>query len=270
MSQKECSPMKFLNFRYGLALRQQRSLMLTMLVCTLWISAGLAQQTSPPQPLPQGGSNASAPVSQSEPPRPDWLPKEAVWVGAAWSVPEPLPSQWESFFAWTLHLDEQADLHDKAGKDGSWLRNHLEETIGLTPAEVDLVRDAAQRNQAETKAYNENIFAVIKANWAKHPNVLGLPLPPECTELAKQRDEATMRVASDLEEHLGPEATAKLETWRAKYWAAPRTNEHGSLPPGAEEAWRELNKKRYQEMKTQEEQHNQEKLQQQPNGQQVH
>jgi hypothetical protein len=145
----------------------------------------------------------------------------------------------------------------------------LEESIGLTPAEVDLVREAAQRNQEETKVYNENIFAAIKANWAKHPNAQELPLPPECTGLAKQRDEATLRVVSDLEEHLGSEATAKLETWRAKYWAAPRTNEHGMLPPGAEIALRELNMKRYQEKKTQTEQHSQEKPQQQQNDQQV-
>jgi hypothetical protein len=198
------------------------------------------------------------------------LPEGAVWEGTGWSVPEPLPSQYESFFAWTLHLDEQADLHEQAGKDGSWLRHHLEESIGLTSDEVDLVREAARRNQQETKIYNEKIFAAIQANKAKYPNVQELPLPPECTELAKQRDEATMHVVSDLEQQLGAEATAKLEAWRAKYWAAPRTIEHGMLPPGAEEAWRELNLKRYQQMKAQAEQQSQEKTQQQPNGQQVH
>ena len=261
--------MKFLNFRYGTALCQPRPLMLTMLVCLLWAPTGLAQQTPTP---PQDGSNTSVQVSQPEPPRPDWLPEGAVWEGTGWSTPEPLPSQYESFFAWTLHLDDQADLHDKAGKDGSWLRHHLEESIGLTPAEVDLVREAAQRNQQETKTYNEKIYAAIKANWAKYPSDSGkeLPLPPECADLAKQRDEATLRVVSDLEEKLGPEATAKLETWRAKIWAAPRTNEHGMLPPGAEIALRELNMKRYQEKKTQTEQHSQEKPQQQQNDQQVH
>jgi hypothetical protein len=41
------------------------------------------------------------------------------------------------------------------------------------------------------------------------------------------------------------------------------------LPPGAEIALRELNMKRYQEKKTQTEQHSQEKPQQQQNDQQV-
>lgn len=47
----------------------------------------------------------------------------------------PLPIQYETFFAWVIHLDDQAGLREKEGKDGYWLRHHLEESIGLSPAE---------------------------------------------------------------------------------------------------------------------------------------
>lgn len=79
--------------------------------------------------------------------------------------------------------------------------------------------------------------------------------------MSNDQQEATMRVVSDLQEKLGPKATATLEDWREKHWAQHGTMQQGPLPPGAEEAWRKVNLQRYQETKKQMEQKNREQQQ---------
>jgi hypothetical protein len=59
------------------------------------------------------GQTGTAPTQQqtasaNSVPKPDYLPDGAVAEGAGYSAPAPLASQWETFFAWTIHLDEAA------------------------------------------------------------------------------------------------------------------------------------------------------------------
>jgi hypothetical protein len=150
----------------------------------------------------------------------------------------PLADQYQTFFAWTIHLDEAAAEHEQRGEDGSWLRNHLVESLGISQAEADLVRLAAHRNQTETKASNGRIFSAIMAHRAKSPND---PLPPEIEDMLQQRAAATMRVVSELEEKLGPETSAKIESWRENHLGANRqTIVQRPLPPAAVNAWKEF------------------------------
>lgn len=242
--------------------RWRKPLIVGVTACIIWTAVAFGQNNNT-QSSAQSGLATDLDSSEASP-SPTGKSISAV------VVPTPLPLQYETFFAWTIHLDEQAALHEKEGKDGSWLRNHLEESIGLTPPEVDLVRDAARRNQEETKAFNEKIVAAIMTARAKSPNNPP-PVPPEVDQMEKQRDDATMRVVSDLEEKLGPGATAKLENWRLNHWARTGPTEQGPLPPGAAKASRDLNRKRYQETKKHYEEQNrkQQQKQQQQNGPEV-
>jgi primosomal protein N'' len=59
--------------------------------------------------------------------------------------PVSLEHQYWHLLRWQNHLDKAAAEHEKQGKDGSWLRDHIQKELGFTDAEFAPVRDSAQR-----------------------------------------------------------------------------------------------------------------------------
>ena len=249
------------DFRFPLASTREKILASACLACVLWASQVFGQSGAPTSPAP---GNSTGPGD-----KPDYLPAGAVQEGGGYTAPMPLAAQYQTFFAWTIHLDEAAAEHEKRGESGAWLRTHLEESLGLSPAEVDLVRQAARRNAVEVETFNEKIYSAVRTYRANFGNN---PLPPEISDLLQQEAAATMRTVSDLEEKLGSGAASKLENWRESHLAqVHRIVEQRPLPPDAMKAMREFEARKAQEMQQQIREQNPQKAPQiQPNVPEVH
>ena len=61
----------------------------------------------------------------------------------AQKVPVSLPHQYWHFLVYQNHLDSLATQREQQGRDGSYLRNHFQQKLGLTDAQFALVRSTA-------------------------------------------------------------------------------------------------------------------------------
>jgi hypothetical protein len=270
MLTKSCST----TFALGLAVSWPTIFILAVVTCVMWADVGFAQSGAAATPAKPGlDSSLSRPEPSAElkpepNPRPDWVPKGAVWTGKGWSAP---PAPWDLYdilFDTSIHNDEAAVEREKRGQDGSRYRNSLKEALGLTEAQAQDLRQAALRSREETDAIKQRINAVIKAYQATVPKDAPIgpdrwkvvpPPPKELDELEQQRQAAIMRVAEDLKQSLGPEASARLE----KHIKAMGDTASASPPlPGAGKKRQEVPDKETQRIIEEMRQKEQEKQQQ--------
>jgi len=118
-------------------------------------TAGTPGQLTPGSPVP----NRSVPLPAGG--------------GTEYSAPTPLPYLYYDVLMDQIHLDEAAAEHEKQGKDGTWLRNHLQENLRFNATEMEYVRRAAGRMKKETEALDEKTNAMI-AEYRKL-------IPKDCT-----------------------------------------------------------------------------------------
>lgn len=164
-----------------------------------------------------------------------WSFGQAKLSSSSTSMPVPLPHLYWHFLVLQNHLDRVAAARARQGEDASGLRNFYQDRLGFSDAQYAPVRLMAQRLEPELRAIDAQVRAVIDADHARHSRVLTSPqqLPPVPPELAplQQKHEATIqREVNNLKAALGPQETARLETFLTHEFARNVTAQKLSAP----------------------------------------
>ena len=129
----------------------------------------------------------------------------------------PVSHLYMNFLLYQNHLDRAAAAHDAQGKDGSWLRNLLQEKLGFTGSQFSVVRSTGLRLESELKDINARGMNIIKAQQAVSPQTstqtsLSSSPPPALNDLAKEREDIIQAEMEYLNRELGPLASQKLQS----------------------------------------------------------
>lgn len=126
------------------------------------------------------------------------------------------PPESHLYMHFLLHqnrLDKLAAERDAKGMDGSIWRNHLQQKVGFTDAEMAVVRATGLRLESELKEIGTNAVAIARANRvarAQNPQNAP-PMPdPRLQQLTKEREDTIEREMGNLNRDLGPVTAAKL------------------------------------------------------------
>jgi hypothetical protein len=129
-----------------------------------------------------------------------------------------LPHLYWHLLMYQNHLDSAAAANEKQGKDGSWLREHIQQRIGITDAEFTPVRESAQRLKKTIAAIDAKAQAIVKADRAQYGKGL-LPAgvqPPgwsQLKDLNQERETAITDEISKLNDALGSDNATKLQKY---------------------------------------------------------
>jgi hypothetical protein len=222
--------------------RCNRAARAAAVICVLSASAVFAQTPAP----------AVQPVRTSKPMVPitvRTVPPHTQPQNQASSAPKqqaPLPHLYWHFLMYQNHLDRAAALHEQQGKNGAWLRDHFQKQLGFTDTQFAVVRAAAQSLEPELKQIRVEAMAVVKADR----ELAGISMPTggppvpggvravnqerpgraRLHELQLQHEAAIAGEIDKLKKDLGPEASAKLESYLQNDWSRHVTATHFRPP----------------------------------------
>jgi len=129
--------------------------------------------------------------------------------------PVSLPHLYLFFLIHQNQLDARAASEEAKGQDGSWMRNHLQTSLGFSDADYSSVRASSVRLAAEMK----DLDAQVAASRAPGRSPLS---SAELKDLAAQREAAINNEVAYLTDILSPENKAKLEAFMTQFFA-PKT-----------------------------------------------
>jgi len=204
----------------------------SIFVCLcLCLSPTAPAQTSAP-PARDSGKPMRTITVRAVPPRAQ-APKQAA--SSTPKQPVPLAHLYWHFLMYQNHLDRAAVLHEQQGKNGAWLRDHFQKRLAFTDAQFTAVRAAAQRLEPKLKAIRGEAMAVVQSDR----KITGVPMPAggppvpsgfrdvnqappgraRLHELQLQHEAAITAEVAKLKQDLGPEASAKLESFLQNDWS---------------------------------------------------
>jgi hypothetical protein len=125
--------------------------------------------------------------------------------------PVSLPHLYWLFLIHQNQLDARAASEEAKGQDGSWMRNHLQTSLGFSDADYSSVRASAVRLAAEMK----DLDAQAAASRAPGRSPLS---SADLKDLAAQREAAINNEVAYLSEVLSPENKAKLEAFMTQFF----------------------------------------------------
>jgi hypothetical protein len=133
----------------------------------------------------------------------------------------PLPHLYWHFLMWQNHLDSAAAEHEKAGRDGAWLRTYVEKRLGFSDAEFAPVRESAQRLQATIAGLDSQAMVIVQKDRAMYAKGLlaasdSPPGLPRLRELTQERETAISDEIAQLNAALGPVNSARLRSFIEK------------------------------------------------------
>lgn len=111
-------------------------------------------------------------------------------------------------------LDRKAADLDLHGGNGDELRNRFQRKLNFSSSQFAIVRQSAQKLDADLKQKDAQAKVIIDAFHAKYPpgKVLTLPPPPpELAQLQKEREEIIQQDVADLKTQLGQDKAAKMD-----------------------------------------------------------
>jgi hypothetical protein len=129
-----------------------------------------------------------------------------------------LPHLYWHFLIFQSHLDGAAAQSEKEGKDGTWLRDHLQRQLNFSDAQFDCVRTSAQHLASQLSDLDAQVKAIIAADYARNPPSpanpkWSRPIAPEIKELTRQREALIQAEVSRLQTALGPQAAGQLDDY---------------------------------------------------------
>lgn len=155
----------------------------------------------------------------------------------------PLPHLYWHFLMYQIHLDRAASDHERQGKDGRWLAEHLQKRIGFSDADFAIVRQSAQRLDLQLKNIHAKAKSIFKTDRALYANqILNHDTPPpglaQLKDLHQQREDVINAEIIKLNAELGPQNAARLKNFVEKELFAQSPAIH-RIPP------RPFDQKRY-------------------------
>jgi hypothetical protein len=156
--------------------------------------------------------------------------------------PAPLSHLYMHFLLYQNHLDRAAAAREAEGKDGSWLRNYLQERTGLTSSEFAVVRKSALRLESNLKENRAQVAEIAQANRAvdlQDPSrsSAGRIQTSQFKDLQDQREKLIQDEIGGLDQGLGPQAAARLRDFLQNHFvrnvdsSTVPPNHHMHLPP---------------------------------------
>ncbi len=153
------------------------------------------------------GQTTSAPVIQGTPTRAS------------------LPHLYWHLLMYQNHLDRKAAENEKQGKEAAWLRNHLQQRLGFTDAEFAPIRESATRLETTIAGIDAKAQTIVKAGRAQYgkgllPSGVQPPGWDELKELNQERETAITDEIAKLNDALGEDNAAKLQTYIEKEFSS--------------------------------------------------
>lgn len=130
-------------------------------------------------------------------------------------------------------LRSEADRMEQKGRQAGSLRDSLAIKAGLDEADRHALRRIVDQLAHELNPLDLRARAIIKTARDQYPGgrlprgVSPPSLPPELTELQRQRDGLIGLAAAELDQQLGPQGVAKLDSYLSD---AVRTGKLQALP----------------------------------------
>lgn len=125
---------------------------------------------------------------------------------------------------WQNHLDQAAANHERAGRDGTWLRTYLQTRLGFNDDQFRPVRLAAQHLQATIAGLNAQAQTIVKQQGVLRDERLLSASDshsdlPELTELTQLREAAINRQIAQMNAALGPVNSERLRIFVVRVFA---------------------------------------------------
>jgi hypothetical protein len=123
-----------------------------------------------------------------------------------------LPHLYWHLLMWQNHLDQAAADHEKAGKNGTWLRTHLETELGFNDVEFASVRRSAQYLQGKLAAIDAQAHAIMRQRQSLlFKSESDLPPDPRLKDLTRQREDTINNEIVQMNTALGPVDSKRLK-----------------------------------------------------------
>jgi hypothetical protein len=127
------------------------------------------------------------------------------------------------FLLYQNYLDRKAIIRQQQGKDGLALRNHFQRRLQFTDAQYEVVRQAGLKLEADLKAESAKAAPIIAQDreWIKlHGRSEGPPPGhSQVQQLQKEREAVITSAVEQLNQSLGPQNSAKFQTFIDTEWA---------------------------------------------------
>jgi hypothetical protein len=127
------------------------------------------------------------------------------------------------FLLYQNYLDRQAVIRQKQGKDGLALRDHFQRRLQFTDSQYGVVRQAGLQLEADLKIESAKAAPIIALDrqWIKlHGRSAGPPPGhSQVQQLQKEREAVITNAVEQLNQALGPQTSAKFQTFIDTEWA---------------------------------------------------
>jgi hypothetical protein len=142
-----------------------------------------------------------------------------------------VPQRYQHFLLLQNHLETAAEARENKGQDGDWLRNYYKNSLGLSDADFEALRESGRRLESALKDNDAQANALRRpasaSSSAPNPQSAGnatplgveefnaklktLPPPsPEMVQLQQEREAAIEGEIATLKASLSPEGAAKV------------------------------------------------------------
>jgi len=143
---------------------------------------------------------------------------------------------------WQDHLDKAAIEREKSGKDGSWLRGHLQKQLSFTDAEFAPVRESSQRLATTLSALETQAKSLVKEDLALYASgkLRSSDPPPNLAkvkQLQQEREAAIDTEITRLNAALGIKNAARLKIYVTSNFSSRVTTTSNPNHPARQSAY---------------------------------
>jgi hypothetical protein len=124
----------------------------------------------------------------------------------------PLAHLYWHFLVHQNQLDKKAAELEAQGKDGKWLRNHLQQNLGFSDAEFAQIRTSSVRLTAEVKNFDGQAAAIRAAGISPASR-------EQLKDLTAQREAAIKTEITYLKQTLPPDKVAAFEVFLTQFFS---------------------------------------------------
>jgi hypothetical protein len=145
------------------------------------------------------------------------------------SQPIPLHHRYGYFLKYQISLDKKADLLDEQGdhEKAAMIRGHVQQDLHFTDDQIAIVRKAGLRLTQDLESIRVQEMPIISADrqWGKlHGRKAGPPPGAYAIHgLQKEHEAMLLSMVDKLNQQLGPEGAARLQTYVSVHVTGQRT-----------------------------------------------
>jgi hypothetical protein len=132
--------------------------------------------------------------------------------GSQQHKPVPLAHLYWHFLVHQNHLEAKAASEEAQGRDGKWLRNHHQASLGFSDADYAAIRTSSTRLTAEVEALDKQAAAIRAAGQSASSSA-------QLKILAAQREAYINAEITYLKQALAPDKIQAFETYITQFFS---------------------------------------------------